>query len=210
MEDPRRRIEVLRTGYVELLDCYGGDQAVLRAARKCYDREDPKDPEADLRLIQRLLRSVPTHGSPFEAAVMVYDLKLPLFIRDQVIRHRMASPYVKSLRRCRIEDLEIYEPDGMVSVAQREIFFEATSHAFTAYRGLLDCGWRPEIARCVLPSGLYTEMLWHINCRSLMNYLEQRMDKHAQREHRLYAYAIAELWSDAMPLTSKVWWERRG
>lgn len=94
------RREVLDKGYVELVDFWGGDDGVISAARFCYDSGGTR--EADERLIRHLLKS--GHGSPFEFAGLVLEVKCPIFVRDQIVRHRMASYAVRSLRRTVAEE----------------------------------------------------------------------------------------------------------
>lgn len=200
-------LQVLDHGQVQLLECYGGDQAVIRAARQCYCSEST-GPEADCRLIHKLLRSKPQHGTPFEFAVLLYHLKLPLFVRDQIVRYRTACCAVKSLRYCTLEELEVYRPfDNPINSRGASLYERSVQDSFESYQLLLSEGWKPEQARMVLPSATYTEMLWQVNCRNLMNYLSQRLDKHAQPEHQEYAKAIEKLWAEAMPITAEAWKE---
>ena len=61
---PSRRIGVLDKGWVQLEDCMGGDQAVIRGARICYQSE-ALNPESDVRLIRRLMQREPKHNTVF-------------------------------------------------------------------------------------------------------------------------------------------------
>ena len=64
--------------------------------------------------------------------------------------------------------------------------------------GAARAGVAKEVARSVLPVGLYTEFYWSVNARSLMNFLSLRNAAAAQHEIRVYAEA-AEIYfaSDA-------------
>ena len=73
--------------------------------------------------------------------------------------------------------------------------------AYRAYRAMLDDGVAKEVARAVLPVGIYTEFYWTVNARSIMNFLWLRNDETAQREIRAYAAAVEELWGAHMPVT---------
>jgi len=61
-------------------------------------------------------------------------------------------------------------------------------------------GVAKEMARIVLPTSMYTEAYWTINGRSIMNFLNQRADSHAQPEIQLYASAIAEIFEAKCPV----------
>jgi thymidylate synthase (FAD) len=83
----------------------------------------------------------------------------------------------------------------------RETLEHAYREAYEAYRQLLAEGVAKEVARSVLPVGLYTEFYWTINARSLMNFVSLRNSETAQLEIRRFAEAVEELWSRHMPLT---------
>jgi thymidylate synthase (FAD) len=57
------------------------------------------------------------------------------------------------------------------------------------------------MARGVLPVSQYTQFYWTVNARSLLNFLDLRLDKHAQLEIRRYAEAIAGVFKEKMPWT---------
>ena len=46
--------------------------------------------------------------------------------------------------------------------------------AYATYRTLLDDGVAKEVARSVLPVGIYTEFYWTVNARSIMHFLSLR------------------------------------
>lgn len=76
---------VLDNGYIKLKRTMGGDDAVLEGARICYQTES-SNPEANTRLIRRLLTSEPEHGTPFEHAVFQFEIKCPIFVARQWMR----------------------------------------------------------------------------------------------------------------------------
>jgi thymidylate synthase (FAD) len=73
--------------------------------------------------------------------------------------------------------------------------------AYATYRSLLDEGVAKEVARSVLPVGIYTEFFWTVNARSIMHFLSLRNHETAQREIRVFASAVEELWGAHMPVT---------
>lgn len=193
-----REIRVLDQGWVKLVDLMGGDEAVVRAARRCW-RSVGKDERSDGRLLAHLLRQ--NHGTPFEHAVFTFDVKCPIFVARQWFRHRIASYNEVSLRYC-IAQKECFLPDEL-DESGRRAYAETIDRAFEVYEQLVSRGVRKELARAVLPLALYTEFYWTVNVRSLMNFLQLRMGPGAQREIRQYAEAILEMLRDSMPLTSQ-------
>ncbi len=57
------------------------------------------------------------------------------------------------------------------------------------------------MARGVLPVAQYTQFYWTINARSLLNFLDLRLDKHSQLEIRRYAEAVERTFREKMPWT---------
>jgi len=176
----------------------GGDAAVIRGARICY-QSVARSPEDDIRLIRRLMASEPKHNTVFEHAVFRFGVKCPLFVARQWMRHRIASYNERSLRYC-IADREYYVPAG--DPPEVEAYRQHMEASFDLYERLLQAGWRRERARGVLGMAVYTEFIWTVNAWSLMNWLYKRLDKHAQWEHRQYAKAVLEIYRQVMPVTA--------
>ena len=102
--------DVLDKGWVQIEEQMGGDAAVIRGARICY-QSTPLSPDADERLIRRLLTTHPRHNTVFEHAVFRLGVKCPLFVARQWLRHRIGTFNEKSLRYCAAER-EYYVPTG--------------------------------------------------------------------------------------------------
>jgi thymidylate synthase (FAD) len=189
---------VLDKGWVRLEDLMGGDAAVVRGARICY-QSTARTPHADELLIQRLMASEPKHNTVFEHAVFRWGIKCPLFVARQWMRHRIASYNEKSLRYC-TADREYYVPEGDADdVALYQQHMEAS---FDVYERLVASGWRKERARGVLGLAVYTEFIWTVNAWSLMNWLYKRLDPGAQWEHSQYAEAVLAMFQMVMPVTA--------
>jgi thymidylate synthase (FAD) len=88
--------------------------------------------------------------------------------------------------------------------------------SYAAYLEMLDAGVAREVARTVLPVGLYSSMYATCNARALMNFLSLRV-KNAdatfpsfpQREIEMVAEQMEQIWASLMPLTHAAF-ERNG
>ncbi|MGI6367381.1 MAG: FAD-dependent thymidylate synthase [Anaerolineae bacterium] len=189
---------VLDKGWMQLEELMGGDAAVIRGARICY-QSTARSEQADVRLINRLMSSVPRHNTVFEHAVFRFGVKAPLFVARQWMRHRICTFNEKSLRYC-IASREYYVPAQTQGVEAYRTHMEAS---FDLYEELVSQGWPKEQARGVLGTAVYTEFIWTVNAWSLMNWLEKRLDEGAQAEHRAYAQAALEMFIQAMPVTAE-------
>jgi hypothetical protein len=72
---------------------------------------------------------------------------------------------------------------------------------YDEYQALVDKGVAKELARSLLPFGIYTQFYWTLNARSLMNFLALRNSAEAQYEIRIYAQAVERLFAAKMPVT---------
>lgn len=84
--DIKKRIEVLNDGFVELVDRMGDDYSIIRSARVSTGATLKKGDEKDKGLIRYMYKN--NHMTPFEQVVFTFHLKLPLFVNQQLLRHR--------------------------------------------------------------------------------------------------------------------------
>ena len=188
--------DVLNAGYVRLVEYMGGDESVLRNARRCWRSEDKSSEESDRNLIRHLLRE--GHMTPFETIVFTFDVKCPIFVARQWIRHRIGSFNEESLRYC-VAERDYFIPHGL-NQQQLAFWKMYNDEQFDRYN-LLKQTMPKEQARSILPLGTYTKFYWTVNGRSLMNFLKLRLDKGAQAEIREYAKAILDMAKVVAPVS---------
>jgi thymidylate synthase (FAD) len=217
-------IDVLDHGFVRLVDSMGDDASVVRAARVSYDA-GTKTPEEDARLIRYLMRN--QHTSPFEQVVLVFHIKLPLFVFAQLARHRTARLNAQSARYTTMtNDFYLPRPDQMRGqgtgnkqvgdgLLTEEVARKAASEmrwishrAYSTYLELLEMGVCREQARMVLPQNLYTQCYWQMDLHNLLRFIELRDHPHAQYEIRVYAQALLEIAENIAPVSVAAWRER--
>jgi thymidylate synthase (FAD) len=211
-----KEFPVLDRGFVRLVDYLGGDERVVQAARVSYG-EGTRSYREDAGLIDYLLRH--RHTSPFEQVGLTFHVKLPIFVARQWIRHRTARVNEVSGRYSVMKD-EFYLPGAGDLALQsgdnkqgrreealetalaeeiREILGRGQREAYRDYGALIDRGIARELARINLPLSLYTEWYWQIDLHNLFHFLELRLDRHAQREIRLYAQVLLDITRKVAP-----------
>ncbi|MCO5974036.1 FAD-dependent thymidylate synthase [Actinoallomurus soli] len=227
MED---QIEFRSDVTVELIKHAASDADVIWAARVSTKGENSladvqADPERSKGLINFLMRD--RHGTPFEHSSMTFYVQAPIFVFREFMRHRTFSYNEESGRYRELRPV-FYVPGAerkLVQVGkpgkydfvegtpeQHKLAVEATQEAcrqaYAAYREMLDAGVAREVARTVLPVGLYSSMYATCNARALMNFLSlrTRRDDSAfpsfpQREIEMVAEKMEEEWAKIMPLT---------
>lgn len=219
------RIEVLNSGYVELVESMGDDGSPIRSARVSYagDLRSGNDIEGDNRLRRYLLKN--GHTSPFESVTFTFRVHAPIFVLRQWHRHRTWS-FNEVSARYTILDAQFYFPEIRNITTQsesnkqmrtdtqhpdagriQEVMLAACEDAVYEYNRLLELGCPRELARTVLPLATYTRMYATVNLHNLMRFWSLRLHPHAQYEIRVYAQATLDLARTVVPHTVALWEE---
>ncbi|MFB7345835.1 FAD-dependent thymidylate synthase [Streptomyces hydrogenans] len=216
---------------VELVKSAAADSDVLWAARVSTAGEQSleelqKDPERSKGLINYLMRD--RHGSPFEHNSMTFFISAPIFVFREFMRHRVGWSYNEESGRYRELEPVFYVPDTSRKLVQegrpgKYVFVEGSQEqhelvddamtrsyrqAYETYQEMLAGGVAREVARAVLPVGLYSSMYATCNARSLMHFLGLRtqhelaaVPSFPQREIEMVGEKMEEHWARLMPLT---------
>ena len=216
---------------VELVKSSASDSDVLFAARVSTWGEQSldelqKDPERSKGLINYLMRD--RHGSPFEHNSMTFFVSAPIFVFREFMRHRVGWSYNEESGRYRELDPVFYVPGADRKLVQegrpgkyvlvegspqqheivRSVLDDSYQQAYTAYQKLLAEGVAREVARSVLPVGLFSSMYATCNARSLMHFLglrtqheEAKVPSFPQREIEMVGEKMEAEWAKLMPLT---------
>lgn len=215
----------ISNGFVRLDGCMASDYSVVNSARVSFARQSEEEEElsqADKGLINFLMRE--KHGTPFEHNAFRFHVKCPVFVAREWFRHRIGSFNEFSARYSEVPN-EMFVPelseirtqtgkpgaytfeqvDMPLALDANRIINQANENAYSSYSELLDMGIAKEVARTVLPMGMFTQFYWTVNARSLMNFLSLRTDSNAQLDIRKYAGAVEVLFALEMPQTYKSW-----
>ena len=210
------QIKCLDHGFVELVDAMGDDQTITRSARVSYGNDAVvKSHKEDRALIRYLMRH--RHTTPLECVVLVYHIKMPIFVARQMVRHRMSSISEISARYTELpEEFYVPEPEhicyqatdnkqgrsGPIEHGEQEAsMLEAeASTTFKLYQGRVKAGMAKELARINLPLSTYTRWYQKFDLHNLFHFLSLRLDRHAQYEIRVYAEAMASFVKERAPL----------
>jgi thymidylate synthase (FAD) len=108
MNDKTIEIKCLDHGYVRYVDHMGTDKRIVEAARISYKSEGKGD-EADKKLLEYLWKH--KHTSPFEMVKITFNIKMPIFVMREYVRHRMQNLNEISGRYTQLPN-EFYIPDS--------------------------------------------------------------------------------------------------
>lgn len=218
------RIDVLDHGFVRLDAAEATDLSVVNGARVSFLQMKDQLDEKDEGLIRFLIRE--KHASPFEHNFFRFHIRCPIAVAREWMRHRWSSFNEHSLRySTAIDQFYVPEPpqvrsqtgkpgaykfetmDSGVAEEVRKLMAEQYRTAWDTYQAMLEMGVARELARFVLPVGLYTEFYWSVNARALMNFISLRNAETAMWEIARYGEAVEEFFAACMPSTHKAFME---
>ena len=170
------------------------------AIRTCWQSFDNSDEggEKDKALIDRVGNKF-KHASTMEHLVYTFYIQgVSRALLQELARHRLASPSVKSTRYT-LKELKEGEPFAEDDYIGAERFIVLTGNvlvdsasikALNNLQAILKSGVSNDLAKFCLPESYKTELTWTINARSLQNFLTLRSNKAALWEIRKMAYAL--------------------
>lgn len=217
-------IKVLDHGSVELVQHWGSDEDIIRAARQSTDGAfrgwGSGQTAGDEKLLSYLYRN--RHMSPFEMAGATFEVKAPIFVFREWHRHRTQSYNEMSARYIPIPN-EHYLPDrdrilvlrpvgnkqaaGIVDpnpqlvdnwLARLADFYALSEEL---YQQGLEVGVQKEIARLPMAVARYSKMWAQANLRNWLQFLELREHESAQWEIQEYASAVHAILRQHFPRT---------
>lgn len=199
-------IPVLDHGFVRYIDHMGTDTRIVEAARISY-RSPSKGADADQKLLEYLWKN--KHTSPFEMVKVTMNIKLPIFVMRQYVRHRMQNLNEVSARYTelpkefytptvwRVQDVKNKQGSGAADAMPAEWHAQLTEDlikhcdaSYDLYQSMLDRGVAREMARMVLPVNIYTEIYACWDMKNLLHFITLRDDGHAQSEIQEFGRAI--------------------
>jgi thymidylate synthase (FAD) len=212
--EPGHTIPILGQGFVRYIDHLGSDLRIVESARISY-KSPSKGIEQDKKLLIYLYKN--RHTSPFEQCSITYNIKMPIFIMRQFVRHRTFRLNEWSGRYSELAD-EFYLPTKWRAAdaknKQGSQVSESLDHsaltrevkachdsAYATYQSLLQKGVARELARMVLPVSIFTEVYVNCDLHNLIHFLQLREDDHAQQEIREMAAAMRVVAEKLYPWT---------
>ena len=176
---------------VELLDCTTDPLFVISmAARTCYNSRSKDQVNKRADFVKGLIKS--GHETPLEFASATFDISgISRVCQNQIVRHRIASYCVQSMRYVDVASNEFIMPVKALAIDDSCIDFVRKAKDF--YKKLVKNDVPKEDARMFLPLGMTTNMCMHMNFRSLRHFLKLRLDSHAQFEVRQVAMEIYDI-----------------
>lgn len=163
-------------------------------------------------------RNTPVHDTPFNHCFISFEVKAPIFVRAQLVKHEYLIMSEFS-RRYITDDIEFYEPDYWrkaapnkkqgsleepVDLSKLQYSPEQYSvDSFEYYNDLIIEGVAPEQARMVLPQSVMTEWTWSGTLGAFAKMCQLRLHPEAQYEARLVANQVYDYLKEYYPVSAR-------
>ena len=209
-------------GYVEVVDVMPrlvpagrtGDVAIVQGARISYGSTELRSESADDALVSYLVEHY--HTSPLELASVKFHINCPLYVFNQLIRHRTAKVNCTSRRYTKIVKDTFYVPAPRLqdavnkqgsldvdvpreAVAAYDDLYQDAANVYAKYEAAVDSGIAKEIARGAMPQNIMTEFVWKSDLHNFVKMLRLRIHQTAQKEIRDLAIAMSTLVQPMFP-----------
>ena len=207
-------------GSIEVMEVFGSDLTVVNAARVSFAKQADEMTSRDEGLIRYLAKH--NHISPFFHPQVRLRIKMPIFVAREWFRHTIGLARNEVSRRYVDSDPELWTPciDGLrerdpklkqgskdTPIEGADVVVEEmrgwNERALVFYKELLERKVAPEIARAVLPQGMYTEFIETGSLAAYARIWQLRTDPGAQREIQAYARGIEKLLMPYFPVSWK-------
>lgn len=221
---PTRRAEIIDyelSGPTVEPEFDADDTDPANAARMSFSQTDSnRTLEQDMRLAEYLMKN--RHTSPFEQVQVWLEMKLPIFVARQFVRHRTvrlnevsgryvtlpAEWYIPEVVGGKAPNAKQGQADNLEWSLQASFQADLNSQcreSYQLYQHYIGKGVAPEHARMFLHLNHYTHWLWNQDLHNLMHFLSLRDHGHAQVEAQQYAKAIDKLIRQHLPRTMELY-----
>lgn len=162
-------------------------------------------------------RNTPTHESPFGHCFFSFEIKLPLFLARQLVKHKFLR-WSEYSRRYITDDVEFYVHDyrkapenkkqgsgGLHEENKKWQLFsrESNQMSLDLYNNMIQDGVAPEQARGVLPADLMTAVTWSGSLDAFASMCRLRLGSDAQREAQVVAKGVYKYLEQYCPVSAK-------
>lgn len=202
------------------------DRDPAQAARMSFGQMDEtaRTAEEDHKLSRYLMKN--WHTSPFEQIQIWFEMKMPIFVARQFVRHRTvrlnevsgryitlpAEWYIPEIVGGKAKNAKQGQSDTLDEHTQfwfKVLLGEQCQASYRGYLSAIEEGVAPEHARMFLHLNHYTHWLWNQDFHNHMHFLSLRDHSHAQIEAQAYAKAADSLIRGVLPLSMQLYDEFR-
>ncbi|MFH1774588.1 MAG: FAD-dependent thymidylate synthase [Methanobacteriota archaeon] len=173
----------------------GGTELIAKSARVSGVPEDIPDREIVRMIVEN------DYSSALEHIHFTFDLQdISIALSRELLEHRIASHTARSTRYVEEANFGYFVPkEFQRNKNALKLYNDTIKQIANAYRELRSMKSTRESARYVLPLAAYTNYVWTINARSLINFLGLRLCVRASPEIRELARQVHKIVAKIYP-----------
>jgi thymidylate synthase (FAD) len=201
------------------------DTDPANTARMSFNQTDSgRTREQDLKLADYLMKN--KHTTPFEMIQVWLEMKMPIFVARQFVRHRTVSInevsgryvtlpaewYIPTIVGGKPVNAKQGQTDSLDVEAQawfKRKLNDECAHSYDLYLEAIQKGVAAEHARMLLHLNHYTHWIWSQDLHNLLHFLALRDHSHAQVESQAFAKAIDTLVRQHLPYSMELYDKHR-
>ena len=177
-------------------------ETIEKSARTCYKSEEKISAGSANKFVKNLLEK--NHHAMIEIAIdPIIKIITNRGVSHELVRHRLCSFAQESTRYINYKkEIEFIKPVWFDSSSntQQKLWIESCKNSELIYKDLINCGWKPEQARDILPNSIKTEIVIKANLREWRHIFNLRCSKKAHPQIRDIMCAILHEFGEKIPL----------
>jgi thymidylate synthase (FAD) len=196
-------------------------ETIYRAYRICYSKDVPTEIKIPLTInplssvapdipdkqkMLEFIKSHMNHQSCLEHASFTFAIEgVSRALTHQLVRHRLASYSQQSQRYVDGSNFDFIIPKTIKENQYNTIsdYTHILEEIQKCYKDLISLGIPKEDARYILPNATTTNIIMTMNTRELINFLGERLCKHAQWEIREMAEEMRKQVNEILPIFNR-------
>lgn len=192
---------------VEIITPINGDNILKHielVGRCCYKSEDKITNESAKKFVEGIIKR------GHETVIEHYNITVK-FITDrgvthEIVRHRMASYAQESTRYCNYskdkfdKEITVIKPVNLEYDDAYLDWYNACQYEENTYFSMLEKGYKPQVARSVLPTCTKTEIMVTMNLREWRHFIKLRSSKAAHPDIRILAIELLNQFKNKIPI----------
>lgn len=193
---------------VEIITELNGNEILKhleKTGRVSYKSENNITKDSAKNFISTIIKS--GHESVIEHFNITVKFTTDRGISHQIVRHRIASYTMESMRYCNYtkekfsKEISVVKPiDIHENTSKYENWIRAMMCAETSYFTLINDGCNPQVARSVLPTCTKTELVTTMNLREWRHFIKLRSSKAAHPDIRILAIDLLKQFKEKIPV----------
>ncbi len=156
---------------------------------------DISDEEKNIKRGKSCMKSGHMRTAEYPTVEIILDEFSARCVRELYTHIIGVTRLQESTRYVNCNDFGYYTPKG-ISAEQKDVYDEIMKEIAESYQILLDLGMSKEDGANILPLGMNTKIVWKINLRALIHFMNMRMCNRAYKEIREVCKEIKELLSN--------------